>query len=95
MTLDSSIRRTLRAKANSLKARINIGRAGVNATVIDQLRRAIDKNELVKVRVQIDDRAELETLAEQLAEQAGCEFVGKTGFVLTFYRRCNENAGEA
>lgn len=95
MTLDSSTKRKLRAKANPLKARINIGKAGLNATVIDQLRRALDKDELVKVRAQIDERTDLETLGEQLAEQADCELVGKTGFVLTFYRDRNENADEA
>jgi putative YhbY family RNA-binding protein len=95
VTLDNSTKRKLRAKANPLKARINVGRAGVNTAVVEQVRRALAKDELVKVRVQDADKSEMDDIGGQLAEAAECEYVGRTGFVLTFYAGRSENADEA
>jgi RNA-binding protein len=84
--LDAKTRRALRARGNRLRARMLIGRKGLSDAIVAQLRCAFDKSDLVKVRVETDDRGEADSLGEAIAVAVPCHVVGRVGRVLLLHR---------
>jgi len=87
MSLSSDERRALKAQSHAIKAKIIIGRGGLNEAIVDQVRQALAHQALVKVRAPQRETAEVDALGRQLVAAVPCELVGRTGFVMTLYRR--------
>lgn len=75
----------LRAKAQTLKPAVQVGRDGVTPSVIKELDIALKRTELVKVRF-AEGRDVLRTQAEELATATQAECVGSVGRVGVFFR---------
>ncbi|UJP04644.1 MAG: ribosome assembly RNA-binding protein YhbY [Nitrosomonas sp.] len=86
LTLTVSRRRELKALAHSLNPVVMIGKSGLSASVIDELDRAILKHELIKIKVQMDDRAIRNALLEQICQHLNAAFVQHIGKILVIYR---------
>ena len=84
MPLSSHDRRELLAKAHDLTARGLIGKAGLTAAVLEQLRRLFEKTELMKLRLP-KDRKEADGLVQRIAAEVPCELVGRLGFTAVFF----------
>lgn len=80
-------KRELRSRANRLKARLIVGRKRLTESVLTEVRQELDRNELIKVRMDEDDAAEAERLAQELAERIPCHLVQRIGRVALLYRR--------
>lgn len=78
-------RRALLARGNRLKAGLRVGRNGVTDAVIDELRRMFDTSALIKVRVDAEDKAEVNAVAEEICRRAGCAFIQRVGRVVLLY----------
>lgn len=76
----------LRRRARPLKPKVFVGKSGLSEGTIAQIRRALSQEEIVKVRVGTQDRAEAEAAGKLLAESIPCGFLGRVGFVITLYR---------
>lgn len=83
--LDSRELARLRRRAQPLRPRITIGRAGLNEAQIAQVRQALVTHPLLKVRVGSADRDTADAIGRRLAESVPCVLVGRLGFVLTLY----------
>ncbi|HLR66519.1 ribosome assembly RNA-binding protein YhbY [Virgibacillus alimentarius] len=84
-------KRYLRAEANQLKPIFQVGKAGVNENMIQQIQEALEKRELIKVSILqncLDDRG---TVANQLVEHTGAELVQVIGNSIVLYKESQEN----
>lgn len=89
MSLTSSQKRYLRGLAHSLKPVILTGNKGVTPAVIREFSTALDRHELVKVKLG-DDRDERKSHIAELGQGAKAELVQNIGRVACFYRRNEE-----
>jgi RNA-binding protein len=85
-TLSGAQRKQLRGLAHGLDPLVQLGRDGLDAGVLDEIDRALERHELVKVRFgsERDERAEaIATVADRL----GCAVAGAVGRIAILYRQ--------
>ncbi len=87
VTLNSAQKRHLRALAHSLKPVVRLGQKGVTDSVIAELDIALERHELLKVKIGSEDR---ETTIVALCEGARAEWVQTIGNTVTLFRRNND-----
>ena len=78
----------LKSEANKLSPIINIGKNGVTDSVVEELKKHIKANRLVKVKVLKSAEAEkdLKTIAEELAERSQSTLIEVRGRTVVLYR---------
>ena len=86
LTLTIAHRRELKARAHVLHPVVMIGRTGLSANIIEEVDRGLASHELIKVKVQIDDRIARNALFEEICLQLGAAPVQHIGKVLVIYR---------
>lgn len=94
MSLTAAQRRELASQANRLSAQVVISSGAVSDAVVAHVSRAFGKGELLKVRINTNDRSEAEATAAALAGRIGGEIVKRLGFVVVIYRPQPEIAKE-
>jgi len=87
MSLNNKQNRFLRAQAHSLKPVVLIGGAGLTDNVINEINHALEDHELIKVRVNADDRDDKKLMIEQISRQTESEMVQTIGHIGIFYRQ--------
>lgn len=87
----SSQRRALAKRGHLLKARLAVGRAGITEAFLNQVRQALEKADLLKVRMDADDAAGSDAMAADLARQVPCHLIQRVGHVALLYRPLPEN----
>lgn len=85
--LSSSQRKHLRGLAHSLKPIISVGKAGVSDPLRAEADLALDRHELIKVKLQGCDRADRRLVAEELVRGLRANLAGLIGNVAILYRR--------
>jgi RNA-binding protein len=79
--------RFLRGQAHHLKPVVIVGQHGLSENVIAEIEGALDAHELIKVRLNADDREDRREMIERIAAGASAELVQKIGHVAVFFRR--------
>ena len=79
--------RHLRALGHALDPIIAVGKAGVTAAVAKETAAALDKHELVKVRVMREAPEDRQATAEDLAQKTGAVLAQVLGRTFLLYRR--------
>ena len=87
--LTSKQRSTLRSIASKIEPVTQVGKFGVNDSLIESLDKAIEKRELIKVTVLENSMLDPKETGFEIAEKLGAEYVCATGRKLVFYRRNN------
>ena len=87
--LTSKERSNLRSIAQSIDPITQVGKLGVNDSLIESLDKAIEKGELIKITVLENSGLVPKEAGFEIAEKLGAEFVCATGRKLVFYRRSN------
>lgn len=85
--LTSKQRSNLRSIASNIEPITQVGKLGVNESLIEGLDKAIEKRELIKVTVLENSGLVPKEAGFEIAEALGAEFVCATGRKLVFYRR--------
>lgn len=85
--LTSKQRSNLRSIAQTEVPITQVGKLGVNDSLIESLDKAIEKREIIKVTVLENSGLEPREAGEQIAKALNAEFVCATGKKLVFYRR--------
>ena len=85
--LTSKQRSNLRAMAQKIEPVTQVGKLGVNDSLIDGLDAAIEKRELIKVTVLENSGLVPKEAGFEIAARLKAEFVCATGRKLVFYRR--------
>jgi len=85
--LDKTQIKQLKALAHKLKPIVMVGQHGMKDSINDELALAIDFHQLVKVKINLGDRDERDTLVEELCKTHKSELVQRIGNVAVLYRR--------
>jgi len=79
-------RKNLKARAHPLKPTVMIGNAGLTATVLEEIARALKSHELIKIRVMNEDREARATMLEEICSQLNAGAVQHIGKILVVYQ---------
>jgi len=79
--------RKLRARAHPLKPVVIVGQAGVTEAVLKEIDLALEHHELIKVRINGEDRDSRKTLCAAIVAAAGATLVQQIGHVASLYRK--------
>jgi len=85
--LTAAQKRHLRALAHSLKPVILMGAKGCTEALLAELAIALDRHELVKVKVTGEDRDERDAVIAQLQTTTGAALVQRIGNIAVLFRR--------
>lgn len=84
--MKAELKKQLRGKAHALKPVIITGQAGVSPAVLLEINAALDHHELIKVRVNAEDREQRRELTDLICTETGAELIQAIGHVITLYR---------
>jgi RNA-binding protein len=78
--------RELRGKAQSLDATVHVGKEGITETVAGELKKQLEKNKLVKVRLLQSFEEPMEEAGKRLADASGSTLVEVRGRTVVLAR---------
>jgi len=78
--------RQLRAQAHSLKPVVTIAGKGLAPSVLEELDRALNDHELIKVKVAVGDREQRDAMIGELCTQSDAHLVQRVGNIATLLR---------
>jgi RNA-binding protein len=81
----------LRRLAHPLSPLVRIGKAGLTGGVVGEASHALQAHELIKVRIDVEDRGERRDVIGRLVEDTGAHLVGSVGKVAVLYRAREED----
>ena len=84
--MNSDLKKQLRAKAHALKAIIITGQSGITPSLLNEINLALDHHELIKVRLNAEDREQRREMAEIIRRETAAELIHSIGHVITIYR---------
>ncbi|RLL48017.1 ribosome assembly RNA-binding protein YhbY [Oceanobacillus piezotolerans] len=84
-------KRFLRSEAHHLKPIFQVGKDGVNDNMINQIKDALEKRELLKVSVLQNCMEDKDSVAEQIAEGTNAEIAQIIGNSIVLYKESKEN----
>jgi RNA-binding protein len=83
-------KRHLKALAHPRKLIVIVGDRGVTPEVMLEIGQALDRHELIKIRVNAGDRRGREVMISEICAASGAALVQRVGHVATLYRRNHE-----
>ncbi len=84
-------KRFLRSEAHHVKPIFQVGKIGVNENMIEQIKDALEKRELIKVSVLQNCLEDKNTVAEKLIQGTEAELVQIIGNNIVLYKESLEN----
>ena len=79
-------RRNLRALGHALSPVVQLGKSGLSQGVTDELQRALDAHELIKVRVLAECPLDRAQAGERIAAVTHCSLIQTLGGILLLYK---------
>jgi RNA-binding protein len=89
--LKSELKKQLRAKAHALKPTIITGQAGITPSLLLEINSALDHHELIKVRVNAEDREQRREMTDIICTETGAELIQAIGHIIALYRKNPDN----
>jgi len=87
MKLSNVFKKQLRKKAHELHPVIIIGAKGLTDAVQLEIERTLLDHELVKIKINLEDRLEREKIIQTICETRDAELIQKIGKVAVIYRK--------
>lgn len=84
--LNSKQKQILKGQAHSLKPVVLMGSHGLTEAVLKEIDFALKAHELIKVRIQADDRDDKNTIVAQICQSNQAELVQLIGNICVLYR---------
>ena len=85
--MKSDLKKQLRAKAHALKPVVITGQAGASESVLNEINLALDHHELIKVRVNAEDRDQRREMIDHICAETVAELIQSIGHIITLYRK--------
>ena len=76
----------LKARAHALEPVVRVGQAGVTDRLVAEMERALTAHELVKVRIDDNDRERREVAAREICARTGATLVHRVGKIAILWR---------
>ena len=89
--MTSKQRAYLRGLANSLDAKYQIGKNGIDYNFLTQIRQGLEANELIKVHVLENSLLDTRTVCHELCERVDAQPVQVIGSKFIIYKRSEKN----
>lgn len=86
MTLTSRQVRALRARAHALQPTVWVGNGGLSEAVVAKVDAELDIHELIKVRIDAEEREDFRTMAQEAALQTKSSLVQTIGRIAVLHR---------
>ncbi|MDD5036569.1 MAG: ribosome assembly RNA-binding protein YhbY [Methylococcaceae bacterium] len=83
--MKSDLKKQLRARAHALSPVVITGQAGISPAVLNEIVQALDHHELIKVRINAEDRDQRREMSEYICAQTGAELIQSIGHIVTLY----------
>ena len=90
MTLTAAQKKQYRAIAHSLSPVIIVGDKGLGEGLLQELNRALEDHELIKVKIALTDRDDRATVIEELCQKTGSTLVQTIGKIAIILRRADQ-----
>jgi len=90
-SLTQKQKKILKQLAHSRKPIVLLGAAGLTDNILASLDEALQKHELVKVKISASDRTERDEIIQQLLKSSKSELVQRVGNIATLFRRNPQN----
>jgi RNA-binding protein len=93
LALMSRQRAHLKARAHALEPLVQIGRTGVQDSVVAAVDTALTAHELIKVKFNDAERDEREAMADALSTRTGAAIVQRVGKIVVLWRPRPDSEG--
>jgi len=90
MPLTAAVRKEYRALGHKLKPIVTIASNGLSDNVQEELNRALNDHELIKVKLVIEDRNLRQQVTEEMCQLLNCELVQSIGKVALILRKAKQ-----
>ena len=90
MPLKEKQKRHLRGLLHQRKPVVIIGGAGLTENVMQEIDNALSHHELIKIKVNADDKAARAAMVEQICKKTQSQLVQTIGHTASFYRQAKE-----
>jgi len=84
--LNIAQRRLLSAQGHALNPVVLIGKAGLTQNVIEEIDRGLLSHELIKIKVQLDNRETRKAIYQEICQKLNAEPIQQIGKILIIYR---------
>jgi RNA-binding protein len=91
--LNSKQRQFLKRLAHPLSPLVRVGKAGLTPAVVEETSHALKHHELIKVRIEVEDRGQRREVMGQLVADSRAVLVGSVGKVAVLYRAREDDPG--
>ncbi|WP_043319037.1 YhbY family RNA-binding protein [Microbulbifer sp. HZ11] len=90
MPLNADRKKALRARGHSLKPIVTVADKGLTEGVLEELNRALEDHELIKVKLAVNDRDVRRELITELCAQSKSELVQEIGKIALIFRKAGK-----
>ncbi|EAR10972.1 ribosome assembly RNA-binding protein YhbY [Reinekea blandensis] len=90
MSLSQDQKKRLRTIGHQLNPIVTVGDKGLSATVIEEINRALNDHELIKVKVVTEDREDKKAIVAELITQTNAVLVQTIGHVALILRKADK-----
>ncbi|MBD3671319.1 MAG: ribosome assembly RNA-binding protein YhbY [Gammaproteobacteria bacterium] len=87
MSLNSKQIRYLRKQAHALKPVVIVGQHGITDSLVEEIDLALERHELIKIRVNASDREARKTMIDEICQRSRSELIQSVGHVASIFRR--------
>ena len=87
MPLTEQQKKRLRGLGHKLKPVIIVGAGGISESLLEEFERSLDHHELMKVKVNVGDRDERNSIIQALCEHSGAELIQRVGNIGLLFRK--------
>ncbi|BBB24349.1 RNA-binding protein [Isorropodon fossajaponicum endosymbiont JTNG4] len=88
--LTNNQKKFLRSKSHSLKPVIMIGQHGLSESVLAELKATMEKHELLKIKIRIDEREQKQKIIDKVINASNAHLVQVIGNIVVIYRSFDE-----
>jgi RNA-binding protein len=86
MAITTKVKQALKAKAHKLQPVVIIGGKGLTINVLKEIDRALHDHQLIKIRIQCEDRDERRGLFDEICQSQSAEGIQLIGRIGILYR---------
>jgi RNA-binding protein len=78
--------------AHDLKPVVMIANKGLHEGVLNEIQRALNDHELIKVKIAIPDKESRKNIIQEILDQSNSELIQEIGKVAVFYRESKKKS---
>lgn len=84
--MDNKTKKTLKARAHHLNPVVIVGDKGLSKAVLKEIDVALKAHELIKIKLQSDDREERRAMGVEICDKLAAHPIGSIGKTVVIYR---------